>query len=49
MARFLVALLRTVLLKGGGLAEVWVDLVALTAFAALTITASSLAFKRRIV
>lgn len=47
-ARFLVALLRSVLLKGGGLLDVWLELLALTAFAALTITASSLAFKRRI-
>ena len=48
-ARFLVALLRSVLLKGAGIGEVWVELVALVVFAIATVTASSLAFKRRIV
>ncbi|MEQ1567912.1 MAG: ABC transporter permease [Myxococcota bacterium] len=48
-ARFLIELLRTVLLKGGGFADVWVDLFALTAFAILTVTVSSLVFRRRIV
>jgi ABC-2 type transport system permease protein len=47
-ARFLVALLRTVLLKGGGFTDVWVELLALSVFAALMIVASSLVFKRRI-
>lgn len=48
-ARFLVALLRSVLLKGGGLAEIWVDLVGLSLFAIVMLTASSLVFQRRIV
>jgi ABC-2 type transport system permease protein len=47
-ARFLIDLLRTVLLKGGGLADVWTDLVGLLAFSLVTVTASSLLFKRRI-
>src|SRR5262249_27278743 len=47
-ARFLIDLLRTVLLKGGGVAEVWTDLLGLLAFAALTVTMSSVVFKRRI-
>ncbi len=47
-ARYLVSLLRTVLLKGGGLADVWVDLLGMTAFALVTLTASTLTFKRRI-
>ncbi|MEQ1501473.1 MAG: ABC transporter permease [Myxococcota bacterium] len=47
-ARFLVTLLRSVLLKGGGFAEVWTDLVGLALFGIVTVTASSLAFKRRI-
>lgn len=48
-ARFLISLLRTVLLKGGGLGDVWVELLALLAFGIATLTASSLTFKRRIV
>ena len=48
-ARFLVSLLRTVLLKGGGVSDVWVELLALLAFGIATLTASSLTFKRRIV
>ena len=48
-ARFLISLLRTVLLKGGGLSDVWVELLALLAFGIATLTASSLTFKRRIV
>lgn len=47
-ARFLVALLRGVLLKGAGPGDVWVELVGLVAFGAVTVTLSALAFKRRI-
>lgn len=47
-ARYLVALLRGTLLKGDGFAVLWPDLVGLAAFGIVTITASSLAFKRRI-
>jgi ABC-2 type transport system permease protein len=47
--RYLVALLRSVLLKGGGLADVWLDLVGLAVFAAVTVTASAARFQRRIV
>lgn len=48
-ARFLISLLRTVLLKGGGFSDVWVELLALLAFGIATLTASSLTFRRRIV
>jgi ABC-2 type transport system permease protein len=47
-ARFLVELLRTVLLKGGGLAEIWTDLVGLILFGMVTLTLSATLFKRRI-
>lgn len=47
-ARYLVALLRSVLLKGGGFFDVWQDLVGLAAFALVTVAASTASFKRRI-
>lgn len=47
-AKYLVSLLRSVLLRGGGLAEIWTDLLGLVAFGAVMFTASSLSFKRRI-
>jgi ABC-2 type transport system permease protein len=47
-ARFLVALLRSVLLKGGGWSEIWTELLGLLIFACLTVTASAMTFRRRI-
>jgi ABC-2 type transport system permease protein len=47
-ARFLIALLRSVLLRGGGLREIWGDLLGLFVFGAVMFTLSSLLFRRRI-
>jgi ABC-2 type transport system permease protein len=47
-ARYFVHGLRSVLLKGGGVAEVWVDLAALGAFAAAMTLLATLRFQRRI-
>ncbi len=47
-ARYLVSLLRSVLLRGGGFAEIWTDLVGLAVFGALMFGAASLSFQRRI-
>ncbi|MEZ4236620.1 MAG: ABC transporter permease [Myxococcota bacterium] len=48
-ARYLVALLRAVLLKGAGFTDVWLDLLGLLAFAVVTVGASAARFQRRIV
>jgi ABC-2 type transport system permease protein len=47
-ARYLVSLLRSVLLRGGGFAEIWTDLLGLVVFGVVMFTASSLSFQRRI-
>jgi ABC-2 type transport system permease protein len=47
-ARFLVSLLRGVLLKGAGWGDVWTDLVGLAAFGVVTIGLSARNFHRRI-
>jgi ABC-2 type transport system permease protein len=47
-ARFLVGLLRGTLLKGSGWSDHWIDLVALAAFALLTVVASAALFRRRV-
>jgi ABC-2 type transport system permease protein len=47
-ARYFVDALRSVLLKGGGLAEVWPDLAALAGFAFVLLTFATLRFRRRL-
>jgi ABC-2 type transport system permease protein len=47
-ARYLVHALRGVLLKGNGLAELWVDLVGLAAFAFVVVGLATVRFRRRI-
>jgi ABC-2 type transport system permease protein len=47
-ARYLVHALRGILLKGNGLAEVWVDLVGLAAFAVVVVGLATVRFRRRI-
>jgi ABC-2 type transport system permease protein len=47
-ARYFVDALRAILLRGGGLAEVWLDLLALGGFALLMITLATTRFRRRI-
>lgn len=47
-ARYLIAGLRGVLLKGNGFAEVWGDILALFLFAALILTIATARFQRRI-
>jgi ABC-2 type transport system permease protein len=47
-ARYLVSLLRSVLLRGGGFAEIWGDLLGLLVFGLVMFAASSALFKRRI-
>lgn len=47
-ARYLVSLLRSVLLRGGGFREIWPDLLGLLVFGIGMFTASSTLFKRRI-
>jgi ABC-2 type transport system permease protein len=46
--RYLLHALRGILLKGNGLAEVWPDLVALCAFAAIVIGLATARFRRRL-
>jgi ABC-2 type transport system permease protein len=47
-SRYYIRVLRGVLLKGNGFAELWPDLLALTAFAALMFIASTARFPRRL-
>ena len=47
-ARYFVAILRGVLLRGNGLAETWSQLLALAAFAAVMIAMSTARFQRRL-
>ena len=46
---YYISLSRQIILKGGGLAYVWQDTLALVAYIAVMFTASILMFKRRFV
>jgi ABC-2 type transport system permease protein len=47
-ARYLVDALRQVLLKGNGLAGIWLDLLAMAVFAAVVLAIATLRFQRRV-
>jgi ABC-2 type transport system permease protein len=47
-ARYLVRGLRGILLKGNGVAELWPDLLAMAAFAAVVLAAATARFRRRV-